>query len=72
MNLDLDQIACCLNNASRSLSAGQVEQGFAHLTQAGSILDQLTSVSAVAIADKPTVIKKSQQSEAPRALSMTA
>jgi len=71
MDLVLDQVSCCLKQASRSLSAGQVEQVCAQLAQAGSILDGLI-INHVTVVESPTVIKKSQQSEAPQALTMIA
>jgi hypothetical protein len=68
MNAKLEQVSCCLNEASRSVSAG-LEQASAHLIQAGSILDVLISLHIAVI---PAMAEKSVRAEAPRALAMTA
>jgi hypothetical protein len=66
MEAQLEQVGSCLDEASRSLTAGQMEQTCAHLAQAVSILDTL--IAAVI----PTAVDEPQQPTTIRAMAMVA
>ena len=75
----LEQVAGILDEASRSLSAGKLDQACSQLTQAGSMLEdcvakhcQMRLISTMSAAVIPVRLDEAQKPEPARALAMAA